>query len=340
VKTRRTILTVAATLAAVCALLLNGFAVYLVLHPRRSSDQVRVWSFTPAAAISEQVRRDDMSAEGRFLYLASFPKVESKQDFNQTCSAVTVDTSILGCYLRDTKRIYLYHETDARLDGTEEVMGAHEMLRAAWDRMGAAEHKRLLVALHTVLSTNHTPDLQLKERMATIRHNDSANYDAELYATIGTDVPSVGPVLAKSYSEYFSHRSTVTALSKHSVAYLVALKKKVDALVSTMNTLGDTIDADVKNFNNADAQLGADVDAFNARARRPGGFPTEHQFDVVRAALIARDDALEATANQINGQVDTFNADLGKLEALDKTALSLVKSLNIDLEPLPDVITA
>jgi hypothetical protein len=330
---------IAISLGVVASLVLMSCGAYLAIDQRRVEDQIRVWKFSPPSAIVEQVRRDGMSDEGKFLYLASFPKVESKQDFNRTCSAVTVDTSILGCYLKDTKRIYLFHETDQRLDGTEEIMGAHELLRAAWDRMNAAEHKRLLVPLKAVFSSNHTPDLELAKRMATIRHNDPADFDAELYATVGTDVPEVGPTLEKSYAQFFVKRSAVTALSKHSMAYLVALKHKVNALVSTMNKLGDSIDSQVTAFNTADPALGADVDTFNARARRPGGFATQGQFNVARAALVSREAALEATADQINSQVDVFNADVGKLKALDKSALSLVKSLNIDLQPLPDVIS-
>jgi hypothetical protein len=142
---------IAASAALVVAILCNGFAFYIVLNPQRVVDQVRVWNFTVTAPVTEQVHRDRMTGEGKFLYLASLPKVESKRDFNQTCSSVTTDTSILGCYIESSKRIYLFHETDPRLDGTEEVMGAHEMLRAAWDRTNAADRKPLLVQLDRVL---------------------------------------------------------------------------------------------------------------------------------------------------------------------------------------------
>jgi hypothetical protein len=327
------------SIGVVVGLALNATAGYLTFDSRRVGDQFRVWNFKPTAAVNEQMHRDQMSAEGRFLYLASHPVVESKRDFNQTCSAVTVDTSILGCYIQSTKRIFLFHETDKRLDGTEEVMGAHEMLRAAWDRMSSSDHARLLAPLDKVRDTNNDPDLNLSERIATIRKNDPKDYNAELYATVGAEVPDVGGVLEASYAQYFVNRSVVTALNKHSIAYLVALRKKVNALVGTMNTLGNTIDSEVTTFNSDAAAFEADVATFNARASRPGGFATEGQFNVARAALIARDDALETRSTQINAQVDTFNADLAKLTALDKTALSLVKSLNIELEKLPDIIS-
>jgi hypothetical protein len=330
---------VAISLGVVASILIASGAAYLAIAPRRVGDQFRVWAFREPASISEQVRRDDMSGEGKFLYLASFPKVESRRDFNQICSAVTIDTSILGCYIDSTKRIYLFHETDKRLDGTEEVMGAREMLRAAWDRMSSPMRAQLLVQLHHVLATNVDSDLNLSKRMATVRHNDPIDYDAELYATVGTEVLNVGPKLEASYAHFFVKRSVVTALNTHANAYIIALRKKVDALVATMNTLGNTIDGEVTTFNAGVSSLDADVDAFNARAERPGGFASLGQFNSARAALIARQATLQSTADQINSQVDVFNADLTKLKALDKTALSLVKSLNIDLEPVPDIIS-
>lgn len=313
---------------------------FVALHPRWASDQLRAWTFAPSAAVIEQMSRDNMSPEGRFLYLASYPKVQSKRDFNQTCSAVTIDTSVLGCYLEASKRIYLFHVTDKRIDGTEEVMGAHEMLRAAWDRLTPAHRAPLLSQLRRVLATNTDPDLNLAKRMSAIRRDDGTDYDAELYATVGTEVSDIGSVLEASYAQYFVKRATVTSLNRHAIAYVVALRHKVDALVTTLNTMNTSINTQVTAFNAAVDALNSDVSAFNARAERPGGFSSEYQFNVARAALVARGDALDATVTQINAQIDVFNADLDKLTALDKTALSLVKSLNIELEPVPDVLSA
>jgi hypothetical protein len=330
---------VALSLGLVFAILFYGAAGYAELNRARVVDQLRVWNFTPTAAVTEQIHRDDMTAEGKFLYLASHPKVESKRAFNQICSSVTTDTSVLGCYIESTKRIYLYHETDVRLDGTEEVMGAHEMLRAAWDRMSPTERTTLLVQLNRVLATNNDKDLDLSTRMKAIRKDDPTDANAELYAMVGTEVPSVGKVLESSYAQYLTRRSTVTALDTHSRAFLVALQKKVTTLASTMTVLKKTIDSQRTTFNAAAAQLKSDVASFNARASRFGGFSSQAQFNVARQALINRENSLNAKAKSINVQVDEFNSDLPKLNALLKTAAGLIENLNVDFEPLPDVIS-
>ena len=331
---------VGVSLALVVAILFYGFALYIGLNQRQVADQLRVWNFTVTAPVAEQMHRDQLTGEGKFLYLASHPQVESKQDFNLTCSAVTTDTSILGCYIESSKQIYLFHETDPRLDGTEEVMGAHEMLRAAWDRTSAAQRKTLLVELDRVLATNHDKDIDLSGRMTAIRHDDPTDADAELYALVGTEIPSIGKVLERNYAQYFTKRTTVTVLSAHSRAFVIALAKEVDELSKTLDDLGTSIDAQVTTFNAAVATLDADVASFNARADRPGGFSTQRQFNVARQALVNRQTTLQATADQLNSQIDVYNDDLTKLESLSETAASLVKGLNIELQPLPDIISA
>lgn len=329
-----------AAFVGVLILVISVAGVYVGLNQRWFDDQLTVWKFTPTAAINEQMKRDDMSSEGRFLYLASEPKVEPKRQFNQICSEVTTDTGVLGCYIDSTKRIYVFHETDKRVDGTEEVMAAHEMLRAAWDRMSTQQRAPLLVQLNNVLYKNDDPNLYLSEDIASDRRHDHKDSNGELYATIGTEVPKVGKVLEASYAQYFIKRSVVTALNAHAISYIVALRHKVNTLTATMDTLNDTINARIKKFDSAAKQLGADVDSFNARAKTPGGFASQGQFNADRAALIARQHSLKATQSQINKQIDTFNADLTTLKGYAKIALSLATSLNIDFKPIQHLITA
>lgn len=326
-------------LAVLAGTVLYGSAAYAAFNRQRIVDQLAVWRFTPTAAITEQIKRDDMTSEGKFLYLASHPVVEPKRQFNQTCSAVTSDTGLLGCYIDATKRIYIFHETDKRLDGTEEVIAAHEMLRAAWDRMSAAQRAPLLVQLNDVLYKNDDPNLYLSDTIAADRRDDPHDGDAELYAAIGTEVPRVGKVLEASYAHFFVKRSSLTALNAHAISYIVALRHKFDTLNSTMTTLSDTITARIKSFKSAVTTLKSDVAKFNSRAQTPGGFASEGQFNVARAALVARQNSLKKDASHINKQIDTFNADLTTLKSYVKIALSLATSLNIDFEPLQHVIS-
>jgi hypothetical protein len=327
-------------IAAVVGLVLNAGLFYVKLNPQQVHDQLVVWKFLPTASIGEQVKRDGMTSEGRFLYLASQPRVLSRRDFNQICSAVSIDTGNLGCYIDSTKRIYLLHETDKRVDGTEEVMAAHEMLRAAWDRMSTAQRAPLLVQLNHVLYINDDPNIDLSDAISTDRSQDPHDSNGELYATIGTEVPSVGKVLEASYAKYFVKRSTVTALYVHANSYIIALRHKVDTLTSAMTKLNNSITSSVKSFKSAVSTWQSNVASFNARASTPGGFSSEGAFNAARGALVARENSLKREASQINAEIDTFNTDLTTLKGYAKIALSLAISLNIDFSPIEPVTTA
>ena len=331
---------VGGSIVLVIGIVFYGFAGYAYLNRQRVVDQLRVWKFTPTAAISEQVHRTGMSGDGKFLYLASEPTIESKTNFNTVCSVVTADTSILGCYISRTQRSYIYRETDSRLDGTEELWAAHEMLRAAWDRMSPTQRASLRGPLATVLMASTDESINLSGRIADVNRDDPTDREAELYAIVGTEVPIVGTTLERNYSQYFVSRDAVTKLAAHARSYVVALKLKVDALSTTISDLGRTIDKRVKTFNSSAHKLDSAISSFNSRARTPGGFATLAQFNAERAILISRQHALRATMSSINHQVDAFNANLKKLRGLSETAASLIKSLNVELAPLPDLSNA
>jgi hypothetical protein len=331
---------VAIAIAVVVTTALYGSVAYATFNTRRLADQIRVWNFKPTAEINGHIKRDDMSAEGKFLYLASLPKIESKDAINQTCSAVTSATGILGCYVEKTKRIYLLHETDKRIDGAEDVMAAHEMLVAAWDRMSQAQRAPLLAQLKHVLATNDDPDIDLPDDMSAVRESEPKEADAELYAMVGTEVPQLDAQLEASYAQFFVQRSVITALNAHSLVYIIALRKKAEALMSTMDTLYTTIKSREKSLDAAVATLRSNISSFNARANTPGGFASEGQFNADRTALVARENSLKATNTQINDQIDTYNSDLKQVASLAKIALDLAQKLNVTLTPLQHVSTA
>jgi hypothetical protein len=335
VKHRYVALIAAGSSLLAAALFVSATGLYVQQNKQGISDVLTVTSFTPTTTDKEQVTRSAMSKAGAYLFYASRPAVLEKADFNRTCSAVTTDTSILGCYLEYDKHIVLYHQTDKRLDGSEEVMAAHEMLRAAWDRMPSAERARLVIALDKVLATNDDKNLDLKSRMKAIRLDDSADANAELYAMVGTEVPDVGDALEANYARFFTKRATVTKLAAYSRAYVVALTNQIADFASGLDYKNKDLDGRIKSFDKAVKAWNAAVDSFNRRASEIGGFASEGQFNTQRAALLARQKSLVRTQKSINSEIDDFNSQLKQLKSLIKTAEGMVSSLNIELTPFP-----
>jgi hypothetical protein len=328
---------VLAVVLVVIGVLVYGTGGYVLLNKQHVTDQLRAAEFKPTAANREQVKRSGMSATGQFLFYASDPVVLDKFDFNTTCSAETVDTSILGCYIPSTKRIYLYHQTDKRVDGDEEVMAAHEMLRAAWDRMSVAQHDALIPALKKVLAAGGDSRLEIKSRYASIGENDPADRYGELYAIAGTEVADVGPTLEASYAPYFIKRSTVTRLNLFANAYVFALTSQINSFNSNLTTNYKKIKARKKSINGQVDSYNSAVSAFNARAQTLGGFASEGQFDAARAVLEGRRNSINGQIKSVNKTIDAYNAQLKQLRVLEKSAISLGRSLNTNLAPVPSV---
>ncbi len=318
-------------------LLVYGAGGYVALNRQHVIDEARASHFTPTAAAKEQVKRSGMSADGQLLFYASDPVVLEKSDFNQTCSAETEDTSILGCYIPSTKRIYLYHQTDKRLDGEEEVMAAHEMLRAVWDRMSVAQHNALIPALQTTLANNDDTRLDLKDRYENIVQNDPADRYGELYAMIGTEVSDAGPTLEASYAPYFIKRSTVTKLNAFAISYVVALESQINSFDEELTAKDAQIKSRKKSITAQINQYNSDVEKFNARAETPGGFTSQGQFDAAGAVLDSRRNGLNAQIKSVNKTIDSYNAQLKQLNKLLDTAVDLGRSLNTTLSPLGSV---
>ena len=106
-------------------------------------DQWVVWNAEPDATIAAYVDRARLSDHGEFLLLASQPRIADGEAFNGICGNQEEGAGVLGCYTSRDMRITLFDVTDPQLDGIEEVVAAHEMLHAAWDRTPIARRAEL-----------------------------------------------------------------------------------------------------------------------------------------------------------------------------------------------------
>jgi hypothetical protein len=119
-------------LPSVIALALVAGGAWGALSFQHLVDQYTVWTFTPSQATESIVAASHLSAEGRFLFLASKPQVETAATFDANCSSEQEGNGILGCYLPTGRTIHLFDVTDPRLAGLEDVVaGQDEHRRAA-----------------------------------------------------------------------------------------------------------------------------------------------------------------------------------------------------------------
>lgn len=290
-------------------------------------DMWTAFAFTPDAALQSYINRATMTDRGSFLFEASEPRVASSGLFNEVCKNLEPGSGVLGCYTNRDKRITLFDITDERLDGMEPVVASHEMLHAAWDRMGTDERNRLEILLEAEAS-NLQSDPAFAARMELYARTEPGQRLNELHSILGTEVPDLSPALEAHYAEYFSDRAALVALHVSSITVFNELEVATAALVAEMDALQAGMKADLETYNAGYDRLNADINDFNARADS-GSFDSQEQFDAERAALLRRQAELDALFATIRAREVTWNEKHAQLEQLNAQTAALNTSINV-----------
>jgi hypothetical protein len=306
--------------------------IWVANNPQPIIDQVTVWQFEPDAVIEGHVERLQLTDHGRFLYYASRPAVSSGDRFASDCPIDhnEQEFGVLGCYVHADKSIFVFDVTDPRLDGAEEVVAAHEMLHAAWDRMGAGERDRLTELLEAEFA-KLVDDPEFEERMAFYARNEPGQRANELHSIIGTEVASISEELEEYYAQYFEDRAVVTGLHASSYAVFVDLQAQADAhrrsngdhpsfrrgrLRHVFERLRPSSTRDIEAFNSI--EHGADS------SRRHGS-----RRDGARDRLVERGAELDALYASITARQAEYEALTTELETVNETSVELQRGLNI-----------
>lgn len=290
-------------------------------------DRWVVWTQPSPAAVAELADATGMSEEGRTVYLASTPEIESGADFEEDCA---IESGIvLGCYVRG--EIFLFEVTDERLAGTTEVTAAHEMLHAAYDRLTPEERRSVDTLVAQAVAAIPAGDPVFAE----LDLYDQAQRPDEWHSRLGTQFADLPAELEAYYGRWFADRTLVLDLAERSRALLVELEAEIAGRVAELDALGADLEARSAAYDAAVAALDADVDDFNARARS-GDFASQAEFDAERADLVARSAQLEAEVAAINADIERYNALRADLAALDADYADLYESLDATPGP-PDI---
>lgn len=323
---------VPAVISIILVAALAGAGAWAALNPQRIADQLTVWDFEPSAAVQAHVERLGLTEHGEFLYYASRPIVSATEEFATECpiSPDEADYGILGCYYPSTKLIYLFDVTDDRLDGTEEVTAAHELLHAAWDRLDADERATLEALLEAEFE-RLGDDAELVKRMGFYARTEPGQRANELHSIIGTEYTGLSAELEAHYALYFTDRTIVTSLYERANAAFVELKERGEALVAALDELRTALETDYASYTAGYATLNADVASFN-RMIENTTFTSPEEVDRANArgaALRERKDTLDALYASVTERQGEYESLLAELETVNATAAELQRSLNI-----------
>ncbi len=293
------------------------------------TDQWTVWNFEATPAIADYIDDATMTDHALFLFNASKPRVAADSEFADVCGDNEGDDGILGCYTSENKRIVLFEISDDRLSGFQEAVASHEMLHAAWDRLGEGERERVSALLDAEVK-RLAGDEEFQDQLDAydFGKNDGVRAD-ELHSLIATEVAGVSDELEQYYAQYFTDREALVELYEASHQVLVEIAAAVTALNEELDALDKQIEADYQTYSDGYDVLNADWDAFKAR-NDAYFYRTQAAFDADRDALLARGDALDALFDSIDAMTDEYNLKVEELTKLDAQAAELFSAINLD----------
>ena len=181
--------------------------------------------------------RAALSEEGRQIYAASSPAIETAAEFKTNCPPDGPKEGLLGCF--DGLRIHIFSVQDPAWDGSMVSTGVHEMLHAAWQRLPDSERDRLSPLLVAASDAART-----EPRVASVIDSEMRHYNAsdvaspemvnELHSILGTQVAGLPPELESYYARYFTDRAVVVAIDISSSSTYYGILAQINELAATV----------------------------------------------------------------------------------------------------------
>ena len=181
--------------------------------------------YEPSPAIAQLSEEASFNEEGEKLFYVHDPELLTKGDFTGKCS-LTEETIVLGCYISRDK-IYVFDVEDERLEGVEQVTAAHEMLHAAYDRLGDDERQKLDRILVDFYEASNNE--RLIKTIESYRDRDPSVVPNELHSILATEIRDLPPALEEHYSRYFEDRLKVVGFAEAYEDEFLKLETQIEA---------------------------------------------------------------------------------------------------------------
>lgn len=277
-------------------------SVFVVQNRQAVQDWIALQTYTPTAQIKSLATNATFTPHGRQLFYASHPSIDNQGAFNQHCTNRDEQSIVLGCYSRSF--IYIYNVTDPRLTRVKEVTAAHEMLHAAYDRLGKTERDKLNEQLGTQFKL--VADERLINLINLYRKTEPGELYNEMHSILATEARQLSPELETYYKRYFENRLQVVAYSEEYEGVFTASKKQIAEYDKQLEILKAQINAN-------DEQLSAQQASLVEESR---------QLDELRAS----------NPEEYNRRVPLYNAKAKAYNGLLAESRSLVEQYNVIVE--------
>jgi hypothetical protein len=270
-------------------LLIIGLLAVVAFNYQFFLDRYALATFHPGAGIAAIEPRLGLTEGARAIFYRSQPQLDAKVAFNSDCQTSQGELE-LGCYYRD--RIYILQIENASLAPEMQVVTAHELLHAAWQRLSSNERASLTTQLEQAYASLN--DADLKARMADYAKSEPGQEANELHSILGTEQVQLSPALEQYYARYFTSRAQITAAHAAYEGVFNSRRAELEQELATIRTLKGQL-----------ATVNRQLDSYKAAG----------QIDQYNA-LVPRQNQL---VDGINTRIDTYRVGVDEYNALSRS---------------------
>jgi uncharacterized protein YukE len=303
--------------------------VLVVRNPYSLTDWIKLRGYTPSPAIAAIAEQTTMTDKARHLFYINHPELSDKTSFRANCPQNDEQTIVIGCYASGQRGIFVLNVDDSRLAGVEEVTSAHEMLHAAYERLGKSERKRIDKLLQQYADTSLTNE-RIKDALEGYKKTEPGQQLNEMHSMFGTEIGTLPTELDEYYSRYFSDRAKVVAAADDYQEAFTSRQNAIKQYDEQLTKLNDSIKSNTTELNDRSAALvqsrkrldnyrqNGDIDAYN------------NGVESFNASVNAYNTLLDTTREQIR----SYNSVVEERNAIAAQTVELQKA--IDSSSLPE----
>lgn len=300
-----------------------------VTHVRAISDYVRLYNYHPDVVVEQLADQTTMTPEARRLFYINHPAIDDRNSFNTECNEQGEQTIVLGCYHSVDRGIFVFHVTDARLNGVEQVTAAHEMLHAAYDRLSTSERKKIDSELQNFYDTQ-VHDQRIRDTMAAYQKSEPNDVQNEMHSIFATEIGTLTPDLEAYYKQYFTNREAVVQYADSYQQEFTSRQDQVknyDAQLAGLKTQIDQNTASLKSqetdINTMQRQMESDKSHGNTEA-----------YNAQVATYNAKVNQYNNLIHETQGEISQYNQIVATRNSLALEVRELTQSINSSLSPI------
>lgn len=271
-------------------------------------DWWKLRQYQPPVAISEIASQTTMTPAAVHLFYINQPSLDDKATFRRNCPDYE-QTIVLGCYKSVQHGIHVLQVDEPRLEGVEQVTAAHEMLHAAYDRLGKTDRQRIDGLLQDFARRQLDND-RIKATLKGYERTEPGAQNTEMHAIFGTEVAVLPGELEEYYRQYFSDRQVVVRFAANYQEAFTSRQNQIKDYDRQLTTLKSHITSRT-------GELERRRDALSVQERQLEGY--RRQGDIV---------AYNAAVNDYNQAVAAFNQILEQTKSLIARHNQLVEKRN------------